>query len=95
MAFKTQYYKYNNKTAPNAFGYPIDSVWGNPCLYKLSAIPQSQRLKFNPPRPETKYKYNMMVFNRNTRQWINVGLVPIIPQQFKLLTKKELFLELL
>jgi len=47
------------------------------------------------PRKDSQKKYFMSIFNRETRQWYELYSADCIPRSFKLISKKELFLELL
>jgi len=75
--------------------------WGKHWLYRFTQPPKgllNQYLTLISPicRFESSFnKYYVHLFNRDIQKWIEVGTYNTIPKGFKLLTKKELFLELL
>jgi len=79
MTTKTKYYKYVSTTIFSKFLTVYGKVW----IYKLT-------ISKNPLR-----KYDVLIFDRITRKWSSCFGFNCIPRGFELMSKKEMFLELL
>jgi len=81
MTAKTKYYTYNITEPP--YYDDLSLEYGKVWIYKINLTSTSH------PR------YLLSLFNRRTREWEKLWSTDRIPRGFKLINKKELFLEML
>jgi len=80
-----KYYRYNaalDQTAPPASWWPYGDIW----IYRIELCPQAT---------DPSKKYYLSIFNRITRKWMALGFIGQMPDDYKPINQKELFLELL
>ena len=76
-----KYYKYVPRGPVSRRPWPYGTIW----IYQLE--PNSDL--------QVPGEYQLSIFNRNTRQWVKLVPCNRVSNNLKLLTKQELFLELL